>query len=77
MWGEENSRIAKWLKERNRLTKTLTAKDYEDSFDVRFMTKTYEKLGWKVPAQAPFLPCQLVGHDREIAVSCLCQRLHA
>ena len=61
LWGEENARIAKWLKERNRLTKTLTAKDYEDSFDVRFMTKTYEKLGWKVPAQAPFLPANWSG----------------
>jgi sulfonate transport system substrate-binding protein len=61
LWGEENARIAKWLKERNRLTKTLTAKDYEDSFDVRFMTKTYEKLGWKVPAHAPFLPANWSG----------------
>jgi sulfonate transport system substrate-binding protein len=61
LWGEENARIAKWLKERNRLTKTLTAKDYEDSFDVRFMTKTYEKLGWKIPAQAPFLPANWSG----------------
>lgn len=61
LWGEENARIAKWLKDRNRLTKILTAKDYEDSFDVRFMTKTYEKLGWKVPNQAPFLPVNWSG----------------
>jgi ABC-type nitrate/sulfonate/bicarbonate transport system substrate-binding protein len=61
LWGEENARIAKWLKERNRLTKSLTAKDYEDSFDVQFMTKTYEKLGWKIPAQAPFLPANWSG----------------
>jgi sulfonate transport system substrate-binding protein len=62
LWGEENARIAKWLKDRNRLTKTLTAKDYEDSFDVRFMTKTYEKLGWTVPTRAPFLPANWSGH---------------
>jgi ABC-type nitrate/sulfonate/bicarbonate transport system substrate-binding protein len=61
LWGEENARIAKWLKDRNRLTKTLTAKDYEESFDVQFMTKTYEKLGWKVPTQAPFLPANWSG----------------
>ena len=24
-----------------------------------FMAKTYEKLGWKIPAQAPFLPANL------------------
>jgi ABC-type nitrate/sulfonate/bicarbonate transport system substrate-binding protein len=56
MWGEEDARIAKWLKERNRLTKALTANDYEASFDVRFMEKTYQKLGWKIPTRAPFLP---------------------
>ena len=56
MWGEEDARIAKWLKERNRLTKALTASDYEASFDTRFMEKTYQKLGWKIPTRAPFLP---------------------
>ena len=61
MWGEEDSRIAKWLKERNRITKALTAKDYEDSFDERFMRKTYEKLGWKIPDRAPFLPANWTG----------------
>lgn len=55
-WGEEDARIAKWLKDRNRLTKTLTAEDYERSFDPRFMTATYEKLGWKVPERPPFIP---------------------
>lgn len=61
LWGEENARIAKWLKDRNRVTKALTAKDYEDSFDTHFMAKTYEKLGWKVPAQAPFIPANWTG----------------
>jgi ABC-type nitrate/sulfonate/bicarbonate transport system substrate-binding protein len=61
MWGEENARIAKWLKERNRLTKTLTAKDYEDSFDTKFMAKTYAKLGWKIPTRAPFIPANWKG----------------
>lgn len=60
-WGEEDARIAKWLKERNRLTKPLTAEDYERSFDVRFMTKTYEKLGWKVPDRPPFIPANWSG----------------
>ena len=56
MWGEEDARIAKWLKERNRLTKALTANDYEASFDTRFMENTYQKLGWKIPTRAPFMP---------------------
>jgi sulfonate transport system substrate-binding protein len=61
LWGEENARIAKWLKDRNRVTKVLTAKDYEDSFDTHFMAKTYEKLGWKIPSQAPFIPANWNG----------------
>ncbi len=55
-WGEEDARIAKWLKERNRVTKVISAEDYAASFDARFMEKTYAKLGWKVPAKPPFLP---------------------
>jgi len=61
LWGEEDARIAKWLKERNRLTKTLTAQDYEKSFDLRFMNRTYERLGWKIPANPPFLPANWSG----------------
>jgi len=61
MWGEEDARIAKWLKDRNRVTKAITAADYEASFDPRFMNKTYEKLGWAVPTRAPFLPANWPG----------------
>lgn len=60
-WGEEDARIAKWLKDRNRLTRSLTAEDYERSFDPRFMTKTYEKLGWRVPERPPFIPANWSG----------------
>jgi ABC-type nitrate/sulfonate/bicarbonate transport system substrate-binding protein len=55
-WGEEDARIAKWLKERNRIVRPLAAGDYEDSFDSRFMQKTYEKLGWAVPSRPCFIP---------------------
>ncbi len=61
MWGEEDARIAKWLKDRNRISKPITAQDYAASFDTRFMAKTYEKLGWKVPTRAPFLPANWTG----------------
>ena len=66
MWGEEDARIAKWLKDRNRITKGLTAKDYEASFDTSFMQKTYQKLGWKVPTRAPFLPANWKGKIGEL-----------
>lgn len=60
-WGEEDARIAKWLKDRNRITRALTAKDYEEAFAPEFMQKTYEKLGWKVPSQPPFIPANWSG----------------
>lgn len=55
-WSVENARIATWLKERNRIRRELTAQHYEDSFNTSFMQKTYERLGWTVPEQPPFLP---------------------
>ncbi len=60
-WGEEDGRIAKWLKERNRLVKPLTAQDFEASFDARFMEKTYEKLGFAVPSRPCFIPADWAG----------------
>jgi sulfonate transport system substrate-binding protein len=60
-WGEEDARIAKWLKDRNRIVKPLTAADYEASFDPSFMQKTYAKLGWAVPSKPCFIPGNWAG----------------
>ena len=55
-WGQENERIANWLHQRNRIQTPLKAKDYAQAFDVRFIDKTYGKLGWAIPKTPPFLP---------------------
>lgn len=55
-WAEENSRIATWLRENGRLTREITYKTYFDSFQPRFMTQTFAKLGWRVPSRPVFLP---------------------
>lgn len=55
-WGKENARIATWLEERGRTTRPITAEDYQASFEPSFMQNTYEKLGWAIPRQPPFLP---------------------
>ena len=55
-WGQVNESIFKWLYEQKRLTRPLTAKDFEAAVDERFMRKTFEKLGWAVPKQPPFIP---------------------
>jgi sulfonate transport system substrate-binding protein len=60
-WGAEDARIAKWLKDRNRITKALSAQDYADSFDERFMRKTYERLGWTIPSKPAFIPADWPG----------------
>ena len=75
MWGEETP-ASLMAEGRNRLTKELTVKDYEDSFDAGFMDKTYQKLGWAIPAQAPFIP---KGWSGKIggSISRLCQCDHA
>ncbi len=60
-WGEEDARIAKWLKDRNRIVKPLAARDFEASFDAGFMQKTYEKLGWAVPSRPCFIAADWAG----------------
>lgn len=60
-WGTEDARIAKWLKERNRIKNALTAEDYANSFDPSFMKKTYETLGWAIPTRPPFIAADWSG----------------
>lgn len=60
-WGAEDARIAKWLKDRNRITRALSAQDYADLFDEQFMQKTYESLGWSIPHRPPFIPADWSG----------------
>ena len=55
-WGEVNEPIFKWLYEQKRITRPLTAKDFAQAVDSRFMQRTFTKLGWNVPKEPPFLP---------------------
>lgn len=55
-WGEANEPIFNWLHQQKRIQRPLKAADMADSIDARFMTKTFEKLGWAVPKDPPFLP---------------------
>jgi len=60
-WGAVNESIFKWLYEQKRLTRPLTAKDFEAAVDARFMNKTFDKLGWAIPRQPPFIPAGWTG----------------
>lgn len=55
-WGQVNEPIFKWLYEQKRITRPLTAKDFAQAVDARFMERTFAKLGWAIPKQPPFLP---------------------
>jgi sulfonate transport system substrate-binding protein len=55
-WAAENERIRVWLKERNRLSREITADEYAASYRPDFLAVAVRKLGWKVPAQPVYLP---------------------
>lgn len=55
-WGAVNQTIFNWLYDQKRISRPLTAKDFEDAVDARFMTRTFAKLGWAIPKLPPFIP---------------------
>jgi sulfonate transport system substrate-binding protein len=55
-WAQENARVAKFLRESGRIKDSVTESDYEQRFNTRFMDKTYEQLGWRVPKDPPWIP---------------------
>lgn len=55
-WGEVNETIFKWLYEQKRISRALSAKDFEDAVDAHYMEHTFAKLGWAVPKEPPFIP---------------------
>lgn len=60
-WGAANESIFDWLHAHKRITRPLKAKDFAAAVDDRFMRKTFEKLGWAVPKQPPFIPAGWTG----------------
>lgn len=55
-WGRANEPIYTWLYENKRIQNKLTGVDFARAVDHTFMDKTFDKLGWTVPKQPPFLP---------------------
>ena len=73
LWGEENARIAKWLKDRNRVTKALSAKDYEGFVRYEIHGKDVREARLEDPDASALLPGELGGQDRQPSVSKLCE----
>jgi len=60
-WGAVNESIFTWLYDQKRITRPLKAADFAAAVDERFMKRTFEKLGWAVPKQPPFIPAGWTG----------------
>ncbi len=91
IYAIEGARIAKWLKDNDRIKNTLTTKDYLDYFapGVQFMDNTFKKLGWKIPSAPPYFSAgmdmnkfqeglteRLKGLRRSVQLSVLQRRFH-
>lgn len=60
-WGAANQQVFKWLYDHKRIERQLSANDFASAVDPSFMTKTFQKLGWAVPKQPPFIPANWSG----------------
>ena len=77
LWGEENARIAKWLKDRNRVTKALTAKDYEELLRDKLHGQDLRETGMEDPDPGAIHPGELGRKDRQPSLPGLCERQYA
>jgi sulfonate transport system substrate-binding protein len=64
-YGKVNEPIFKWLYQSKRITRPLTATDFAAAVDERFMRKTFDKLGWAIPKNPPFLPTGWTGKPEQ------------
>ncbi len=64
-YGRVNEPIFKWLHENKRITRPLLAADFVSAVDERFMRATFDKLGWAIPKQPPYLPAGWKGNPSE------------
>lgn len=55
-WFEENQRTVNWLHQNGRLKTPLTQQEFRTTFRPEYIGRSFEKLGWKVPAAPPFIP---------------------
>lgn len=60
-WAKENERIAEWLWQGKRTSRELTAKDYLEYFEPKYVENTFKKLGFRIPERPVFLPANWTG----------------
>jgi sulfonate transport system substrate-binding protein len=55
IWPKEEARISDWAFETGAVKNKVTSTDWLNVRRTSYMRTTFDKLGWKVPAQPPFL----------------------
>jgi sulfonate transport system substrate-binding protein len=60
-WGDANEPIFDWLYQQKRIQTPLKSNDFQAAVDARFMQKSFEKVGWTIPKQPPFIPANWTG----------------
>lgn len=55
-WFQENARTVNWLYENKRMRTPLTEDEFQRVFRPEFMGKSFERLGWAIPKEPPFIP---------------------
>jgi sulfonate transport system substrate-binding protein len=65
-WGDTMEPIYSWMYQQQRIERPLKGADFAESVDKRFMDKTFERLGWAIPASPPFIPAGWAGSPAKI-----------
>lgn len=60
-WFRENQRTVNWLFENKRMRTPLTESEFAAVFRPEFIERSFNRLGWAIPKQPPFLPAGWAG----------------
>jgi len=60
-WFRENQRTVNWLFENKRMRTPLTENEFAAVFKPEFIERSFNRLGWAIPKQPPFLPAGWAG----------------
>jgi ABC-type nitrate/sulfonate/bicarbonate transport system substrate-binding protein len=60
-WFRENQRTVNWLYENKRMRTPLTESEFNTVFRPEFIERSFNRLGWAIPKQPPFLPAGWAG----------------
>lgn len=60
-WFRENARTVNWLYENKRMKTPLTEAEFQAVFRAEFVERSFNKLGWAIPKQPPFIPAGWTG----------------